>query len=729
MSKLNLLTKILAIVVIIYVTGLTVLIVKVISHEERSLLKEKEAASALMAKPILHSIYVDMPEARAEMVRYLMEGVKSIEGVERVQIIRHNGKEQAFLDNKTLKAVKKQFGALLPKWSREHDNNTVNIARGIDSPDFKEFYGKFAKGSMDSASYIESLNGKKLYTRLVPIEKRSECKTCHIDNTANSILMISTSIDEMYVTIAKNRVRWVLYGIITTIIACIILTVLVKNFITGPINKTVRMLEAIAEGKGDLTQRLDVTSEDEVGKLSIAFNNFVDGMQSMVKGFITTSKEISNGSSKIHTSSRNIQERANSQLKAVDDSIHSVTEMDRSLQVIAENVDSLLHSTEITSATTIEMSATLVDTADNVQTLSSSVGETSTSINEIAASLKEVAIHTDTLHVETEQVGSAVTEIDSTIKEVAQHSREQAELAEAVRKDASTMGMQAVDKTTASMEKIMKETSMTARLMDSLGSRSQDIGAIIEVINEVADTTNLLALNATILAAQAGVHGKGFAVVAKEVKGLADRTSASTNKIANLISHVQQEVKASINSMKRNMKSIEEGTELSLEAKEALQKIVKSSDDSLHMARNVERATEEQSKSIGMVVESVHKISGMVEEIKVASDEQSKTSATISEQAENMQKITIIVEKSTAEQTEEISQISAMISDVANKMHSITSATGEQRIASKQIVKAMETVSTNTNNNVTLTKDMDDVVTKLDKQAEKLKDTTDNFKV
>ena len=101
------------------------------------------------------------------------------------------------------------------------------------------------------------------------------------------------------------------------------------------------------------------------------------------------------------------------------------------------------------------------------------------------------------------------------------------------------------------MDNIKKAVEASAEVINRLGKRSQEIGQILKVIDEVTDQTGLLALNAAILAAQAGEHGKGFSVIAEEIKDLAERTTASTQEIAGLIVTVQKEVGQSVQAMER----------------------------------------------------------------------------------------------------------------------------------------------------------------------------------
>ncbi|MBI3398619.1 MAG: nitrate- and nitrite sensing domain-containing protein [Deltaproteobacteria bacterium] len=526
----------------------------------------------------------------------------------------------------------------------------------------------------------------------------------------------------------KTLAQYVILTIITVVIAIILAYVVIRS-ITRPIGQATGMLKQIAEGSGDLTQRMRIASHDEVGMLGMWFNKFVEGMQDMVKGIFAASGQVSSASQTIKHSSENIHSSAETQFQAVDETSSSIEEMDASIRTVAGDAEKLLKSTDEASASSLEMFASTTEVAENSEKLALSVDRTVASINEIAATLKQVAAHVDTLFTETEGVVSGATELNSTIKEISVHAREQAIMAEKVKEDAMTVGRGAVNKTREGMEKIKGNVSDTSIVIDKLRDKSSEIGNIIGVINEIADTTNLLALNAFILAAQAGEHGKGFAVIADEVKALAERTTSKTKEIAVLVGEVQDGVSAAVNSMGLSSAKVEEGVQLARDADEALKKIIERTESSLQMALKIERATEEQTKGVGLVAEAIKKVNNMVEEIKKATDEQRKASEEILHATEDMKDITRNVKHSTQEQSKEGKYISEVITDIAQKMQDIAKATAEQRKASQNIVMAIETIKREIEKNVSLASQLDVSVDSMDKQAASLKNKVYTFKV
>jgi methyl-accepting chemotaxis protein len=155
------------------------------------------------------------------------------------------------------------------------------------------------------------------------------------------------------------------------------------------------------------------------------------------------------------------------------------------------------------------------------------------------------------------------------------------------------------------MNRIEATARRTADVINRLGERAENVGSILTVIEDITDQTGLLALNAAILAAQAGEHGKGFAVVAAEIRGLASRTAASTQEIGKLITAVQEESREAVGVVREEVAMVAEGARLARDAGDALNKILKRADLSRDMSRGINKAATEQARGIRQVSEAV----------------------------------------------------------------------------------------------------------------------------
>ncbi|MBI1912683.1 MAG: response regulator [Deltaproteobacteria bacterium] len=280
MLKRSLHFRILFLIVGLFSIGVIISIFWELQNKEQELLDEKLRASRIMAQPILTAIYEDMLEERADMARHLINSISKAQSIDSVYIIRSNGAEEAFRDLKTIDDVKKEFGEVRPEWLTDHPDEPVNMARGIDNPEFKKAFESFRQNwNRDEIYYIDKSGDKPLFTYLQPIDKKAKCNTCHSVEGSRGILVIRTSLEDMYNILEKGRNQWIVSGILAILIGGALLSLLIKKSITGPIKKNVEVIKRIAEGKADITERVNVQTENEVGYLAAAFNNMLDSLE------------------------------------------------------------------------------------------------------------------------------------------------------------------------------------------------------------------------------------------------------------------------------------------------------------------------------------------------------------------------------------------------------------------------------------------------------------------
>jgi methyl-accepting chemotaxis protein len=339
-----------------------------------------------------------------------------------------------------------------------------------------------------------------------------------------------------------------------------------------------------------------------------------------------------------------------------------------------------------------EMVSSVSHVNDHMHELAEAVESTSSSIQEMSATIKQVAINAEELATASQETLSAISEITSTIREVELTARESARLSERATSDAATLGMASVEKTIGGMERIKASVERTAEFIQRLGGRSDEIGTILTVIDEVTDQTTLLALNAAILAAQAGEHGKGFSVVADEIKDLAERTAFSTQEIGALIQSVQQEVKYSVEAMQEGLRSVEEGFRVTKEAESALSKILDGSKQTSEMAISIERSTAEQSRAAKFVAEAMERVRNMTDQIAKSTMEQSKGILLIMKATEKMRDISRLASKATEEQTSTSRQISQAMELVSERSQQISHSLSHHKAGTRQILSTVDTL-------------------------------------
>src|SRR6185369_16037799 len=248
-----------------------------------------------------------------------------------------------------------------------------------------------------------------------------------------------------------------------------------------------------------------------------------------------------------------------------------------------------------------------------IQSIASTAEHVASASEEISSSATQQAQGSETQKDQTSQVATAMQEMSSTVLQVSDNSNK---AAEAARKAADTAkhGGSIVEETLTKMRRIAESVGATAKKMEELGKSSDQIGRIIGVIDDIADQTNLLALNAAIEAARAGEQGRGFAVVADEVRKLAERTTTATKEIAQMIKNIQDETKIAVVAMETGTKQVGEGVQSTTKAGASLKQIIHMSEQVGEMITHIATAATEQSSASEEVNNNMEQISKLVKE-------------------------------------------------------------------------------------------------------------------
>ena len=285
---------------------------------------------------------------------------------------------------------------------------------------------------------------------------------------------------------------------------------------------------------------------------------------------------------------------------------------------VAEGEGDLTKRIEITTADEIgELSRWFNTFMERIQGTMSRVSDTTTHLaaasEEISASANEQSAGAEMQSDQTRRVAAAMQEMASTVAQISENSTH---AAEAARKASATAmeGKKTVDEAVEKMRGIAQSVGETAHEVESLGKSSEQIGRIIGVIDEIAEQTNLLALNAAIEAARAGEQGRGFAVVADEVRKLAERSGHATKEIAGMIQNIQLETKSAVEAMQAGTQQVESGVEITTKAGAALFEIMRSAEKVGDMVSQIAAAATEQSAATEEVNSNVEQIAKVTQE-------------------------------------------------------------------------------------------------------------------
>ncbi|MBI1910696.1 MAG: HAMP domain-containing protein [Deltaproteobacteria bacterium] len=270
-----------------------------------------------------------------------------------------------------------------------------------------------------------------------------------------------------------------------------------------------------------------------------------------------------------------------------------------------------------------------------IREIHSSIEHLASSSEELSASAVQIAGGSQSQSAKATQVSTATQEMSATIIEVAKNVSGASEAAKDA-SDVAVKGGHIVSQTIESMNGISKTAKESSEIISTLGNRSQEIGNIINVIDDIADQTNLLALNAAIEAARAGEQGRGFAVVADEVRKLAEKTMKATKEIGDMIKAMQNETKKAISSMENEVLAVDHGVKLAQDAGSALQEIVIKVDTVTSMIHQITTATEQQSAATEQISGDIEAVANVIGETSTSAQQIAKASQEIAELATNL---------------------------------------------------------------------------------------------
>ncbi|MCE5314685.1 MAG: methyl-accepting chemotaxis protein [Armatimonadota bacterium] len=474
----------------------------------------------------------------------------------------------------------------------------------------------------------------------------------------------------------------------------------------GDLSRSMQAMVADIQGKAKICDQvangelgIEITAKSDKDILAKAMTRVVDILQTMNKGFARVSGEVVGGDlnargniDRYQGGYREIVQGFNSSLDAVAAPIaealpvlEKLANNDLTARMVGEyNGDfakiknSINTAMETLQQAVMQVADSATRVAGSSQTLSASVEDVGKGAQQIAETIQHVAQGS---HEQTEMVLSTVKamgELGKSISEVAQGSQTQARVvdeavgliqqisaaieqvakgaqeaagaSQEVRSVASDGGQQVSD-AVVSMNAIKDSTDRVADMIKELGESSQQIGAIVETIDDIAEQTNLLALNAAIEAARAGEHGKGFAVVADEVRKLAERSSKATGEIAELIGGIRQMTDHAVSAMGASSKEVADGTALANQAGVALQGIQEAIANVVRQVQDVSAAAQQMTSSSEEVIRAVENVSAITEESTATAEEMAASSNEVIGQSEHV----ATVSKENASASEEVS--------------------------------------------------------------------------
>ncbi|MBZ0303932.1 MAG: MCP four helix bundle domain-containing protein [Anaerolineae bacterium] len=384
-----------------------------------------------------------------------------------------------------------------------------------------------------------------------------------------------------------------------------------------------RLREGVQKiGAGDLNHRIANDSQDEIGTVTLAFNQMTDNLQQMVESEKTSREVLQQTVSEFMNFVERVSKGDLASRLSLNDDGRSQAEDSEDLYRLGENLNVMVES---------------------LNTITRQVREAVSSITSASAEIQ--AATTQQIASTTEQ-DATVTQTVATVEEVRTTVQQTAERAQAVADAAqqsvavSRQGEEAVDATMDGMMIIRQRVENIAETILSLSERTQQIGEIINTVNAIADQSKLLALNASIEAARAGEEGRGFAVVAAEVRQLAEQSRQATARIGEILNEIQQATNTAVMVTEEGSKGAERGMELVTRAGEAIRDLAATLEEATQAAVQIAASTHQQTNGMSQ-------LGSAMQQIKQASTQSAASSRQTEQSARDLTQMARALEAAT----------------------------------------------------------------------------------
>jgi methyl-accepting chemotaxis protein len=382
-------------------------------------------------------------------------------------------------------------------------------------------------------------------------------------------------------------------------------------FLSRYLSRAAQTLAAAARrmARGDLSRDVNATSGDELGEIGRAFQEVVVSQRALA----AAAERIAAGDLAVDVQPRSNEDTLGRSFHAMAVQLREMIAGVQRAALDLTEASARLDGTAAQAREAVQQTAMTIeaiargaqDTAGAAQSCAAAVQVLTDGVESVAASTSDQLARVQDADQAANALAGSVADVGVRVETVVVSS-EQAE-------QAARQGADAVRRTAAGMEEIQRVVAQAAEKVEGLGKLGERIGAVVETIDDIAEQTNLLALNAAIEAARAGEHGRGFAVVADEVRKLAERSQRETRAIAELIAQVQQGTREAVAAMQSGSRQVESGAVQAEQAAKALAEILAAVERTFDQVRGIAATASEMAERASSAVAAVQAISAAAE--------------------------------------------------------------------------------------------------------------------
>lgn len=506
-----------------------------------------------------------------------------------------------------------------------------------------------------------------------------------------------------------------------------VIAVGITRYFVSPLTSLTKYSEKVASGHLAAYEGA-IKRKDELGRLVSSFQSMAGGLGKIVQEIREAFQRVEEGTQAVRrnlaTTLANIQEQDASSRQVVE----RITAIEKSVAEVTRLMEGLSQLAEEVSSSVLQMIASIDQIASNTEGLTESMNTAASTLSQNVAAIREIDASAENLNRFVEEASAAMSEMEASIRQIEENAGKTRKATEQVAGEAAS-GARSVAESSKAVQKLQASFEDTVKVMNLLGRRSEEVGQILAVIDEVMEQTHLLALNAAIIAAQAGEHGKSFAVVADEIKELAGKTSVSTREIATLIDAVQRDVKQAVQSVSAQSGLVEQSVAVSEQTAKAFERIQGAVDPSLRMVQEIARATAEQAKGASSIVRSTEQLRDLAHQLRRGTKEQSLGSQQILDAVNRIRTLSEDMKRATGEQAAGSAIIRQAMDRLTAAVAEVLALNLAQKKASEEVEEVMAAFGKSNQASLLSTKEASRQVEALAQRSEEVARSMSRFHV
>jgi len=460
--------------------------------------------------------------------------------------------------------------------------------------------------------------------------------------------------------------------------------------------RTMRMLEELlhvmeALALGNLRRTAFIFTRDEFGLLAVKLNEVIVRIRDISHQTKAVSGNVTTTADNILQETTQVFQMMEQQTLSVEQTREAAEQIDQFIDMVAENMAELSDITDQILLSVRQMNDVTGQVAISTSHLSHDIGDISIFTDQVKDTSQQIFQLGANLLNMVQETQTALRHIGSRLEEVSHNADESQALAQKTVRVAFE-GQRSVDSAITGIRELKEMTANSAQLMQNVHDRAAQMSSILDFVDEIAEKTGLLSLNASIIAAQAGEHGRGFAVIASEIRELSALTKSSTKEIYQMIAELRKEISSGVRNASNGMAKVDEGVELVGNIKHSLRAIIDQAMQSAERSSSTVHMIEDTVSSSTQIQHAMQQVTDMTTTIQRKLEQEERDVQQVAECIENLSSMSEEMKQAARSHTSESERVYEQMKAFTRNLHHISAQTQELQASSDRIVGAIQNI-------------------------------------